>query len=62
MELKDIIDWVVAIIIAVIGVSTFVAIRSNKNSKNNINQSISNGDGNIQAGGDVFNNSNNKED
>ena len=62
MELKDIIDWVLTIIIAVIGVSTFVVIRSNKNSRNKINQSISNGDGNIQAGGDVFYNSNNKED
>lgn len=57
MNIKDIVGWIVAIIVAVVGVSKFVIknkSRSDK-SRNVINQTIEHGDGNIQAGRDVNN-------
>lgn len=53
MEIKDIVGWIVAIIVAVIGVSAITINLKRKNSGNTINQTINNGNGNIQAGGDV---------
>lgn len=65
MELKDIIGWVITLVVAVIGVSS-IAIKcihknSSKNVRNNISQTIANGDGNIQAGGDVHQSTQNDE-
>lgn len=56
MEIKDIVGWIVAIIVAVIGVSAITINLKRKNSGNTINQTINNGNGNIQAGKDVTNN------
>lgn len=57
MDVKDVIGWVVALVVAVIGVSSIVVKRNqkinNRNMKNTINQTITNGDNNVQAGGDV---------
>lgn len=53
MEIKDIIGWIVAIITAIIGVSAITIHLKRKNIRNSINQTINNGNGNIQAGGDV---------
>ncbi|MBQ3546738.1 MAG: hypothetical protein IJA34_17405 [Lachnospiraceae bacterium] len=57
MDVKDVIGWIVALVVAIIGVSSIVIKRnqkiSNRNMKNTINQTITNGDNNVQAGGDV---------
>lgn len=62
MELKDIIGWIIAIIAAIIGVSAITIKITSKNDKNRINQTISNGNGNIQAGGDVNANQKNEDE
>ena len=57
MEIKDVVGWIVALVVAIIGVSSIVIKRnqkiSNRNMKNTMNQTITNGDNNVQAGGDV---------
>lgn len=55
MDIKDVIGLIVAIIVAIIGVSSIVIkMKTSKVvNKNKINQTINNGDGNIQAGGNV---------
>ncbi len=55
MEINDIVGWIVAIIAAVIGVSAITINLKRKNSGNTINQTINNGNGNIQVGKDVTN-------
>ena len=56
IEIKDIVGWIVAIIVSVIGVSAITINLKKKNSGNTINQIINNGNGNIQSGKDVTNN------
>lgn len=57
MEIKDVVGWIVALVVAIIGESSIVIKRnqkiSNRNMKNTMNQTITNGDNNVQAGGDV---------
>ena len=57
MDVKDIIGWVVTVVVAIIGVSSIVVKcnkkNNNRNMKNTINQTIINGENNVQAGGDV---------
>lgn len=48
-QVSDLIEWGIGLIIAIIGVSSIiVCIKTHKN-----NQTIKNGDGNIQIGGNV---------
>lgn len=62
INIKDIIGWIVAIIAAIIGVSAIKIKAASKNGKNTINQTINNGNGNIQAGGDVNNSQKNTDE
>lgn len=48
-QVKDLIEWGIGLIVAIIGVSSIVVcIKRHKN-----NQTIKNGDGNIQVGGNA---------
>jgi hypothetical protein len=64
MDIKDVVGLLVAIIIAIIGVSSIVIkIKTSKAiNKNKINQTINIGDGNIQAGGNVNTSSSNRRE
>ena len=52
VEIKDVIGWAVAIIIAILGVSSIKFYRKSKNTGNTINQSVT-GDNNKTAAGDI---------
>ncbi len=54
VEIKDVIGWAVAIILAILGVSSIKFYRKNKNKNtgNTINQSVT-GDNNKTAAGDI---------
>lgn len=64
MDIKDVVGLIVAIIVAIIGVSSIVIkMKTSKVvNKNKINQTINNGDGNIQAGGDVHSSSSDRRE
>ena len=56
VEIKDVIEWGVLIVAALIGGIAGIKIwKRNRvtNSNNKINQSVNNGDGNLLAGGNV---------
>ena len=55
IELKDIVGWGIAIVIAILGVSKIVfhSKNSSKKEHNTVNQNVD-GDNNVLAGGDVI--------
>ncbi len=61
IELKDIIGWGIALIVAVIGVSSIFIFKSQKKERNNVKQNVFRGSNNYLAGGDINISKNNEE-